>query len=227
VRKHLVILLLAAAFAGKAAPVQAAPAQAAPLAGLGCEACHRLTAEDPEERRKAPDLFYAGDKFQKPWLISFLKKPVIIRKAGFASAPGFLSGEAAGEAHPALSDADARRAADELLALKLPGLASGLASGEPLSKVERVRAKILFEREHGCIACHEGVNLAGQARGGLSGPSLASAGNRLNGDWIVHWLKTPEKFIARSRMPVYRLDDETLSLLTGYILSLKNPPEAR
>ena len=204
---------------------QPAASFALPLEGMGCEACHRLSAEAPPGERKAPDLYYAGDKLRKEWLVQFLQRPVVLRKAGFFTAPGFLAGESDARPHPVLSAEDAKKAADDLATLKLPGLPTGLVDEEPLSKVGRVKAKILFERDYSCIACHEGINLAGQARGGVSGPSLAGAGNRLKGDWIVHWLKTPEKFIDKSRMPVYRLDEETLAQLTRYILSLKKEPD--
>jgi len=202
-----------------------AVSRALPLEGLGCDACHRLLAEAPLENRKAPDLYYAGDKLRKEWVVKFLMRPVVLRKAGFFTAPGFLAGEGGGAPHPALGEADATKAADELAALKIPGLATGLIDGEPQSKVERVKAKILFERDLGCIACHEGINLAGQARGGVSGPSLAGAGDRLQADWLVHWLTTPEKFIEKSRMPVFHLDAETLNPLVKYILSLTKEPD--
>ena len=111
--------------------------------------------------------------------------------------------------------------ADFLLTLTLPDLPQDKVEDVPLTKGNRVRVKILFERNYGCIACHEGINLAGQARGGISGPSLANAGNRLTADWIFNWLKTPKKFIHRGRMPFYNLDDESAIKLTKYILSLK------
>jgi mono/diheme cytochrome c family protein len=80
---------------------------------------------------------------------------------------------------------------------------------------------MLFERQFGCIACHEALNLAGQVRGGVSGPSLVDAGLRLKPDWIFHWLKTPKKFLPKGRMPLFELDEETVVLMTKYILSIR------
>ena len=111
--------------------------------------------------------------------------------------------------------------ADYLMTLSRPDLAQNKVDGAPLTKGSKVRIKILFERNYGCIACHEGINLAGQARGGISGPSLANAGNRLTANWVFNWLKTPGKFIAKGRMPFYNLDDESAIKLTKYIMSLK------
>lgn len=188
----------------------------------GCSSCHRFSVEDSLELPKAPDLFYAGNKFQQPWLIKFLQAPRVVRKAGVSTDPEFLNKKSApAQPHPALPQKDALAMADYLMSLTLPDLSRGKVDAVPLTKGNKVRVKILFERNYGCIACHEGINLAGQARGGISGPSLANAGNRLTADWVFNWLKTPEKFIARGRMPFFNLDDESAIKLTKYIMSLK------
>ncbi len=189
---------------------------------LGCHECHRFSAEDPNPARKGPDLHYAGDKFQSDWLLQFLQNPKIIRKTRVTSDQKLLiiDGEK-NKPHPKLGPQSAKEMAEYLSSLKIPGLATGLVDTEPLSKGTRVKVKILFERNLSCIACHEGINLAGKPRGGISGPSLATAGNRLNADWLFHYLKTPEKFVTENRMPRYQLDDETLGFLSRYIMSLK------
>lgn len=187
-----------------------------------CSSCHRFSAETSLTSHKGPDLFYAGNKFQKPWLETFLQSPVVVRKAGTSTDPDFLKERStSAQSHPTLAKKDALAMADYLMSLTLPDLSQGKVDDVPLTKGTRVRVKILFERNYGCIACHEGINLAGQARGGISGPSLANAGNRLTADWIFNWLKTPKKFIARGRMPYFNLDDDSAIKLTKYILSLK------
>lgn len=188
----------------------------------GCTGCHRFTQAGSEETQKGPDLFYAGNKFQKPWLEKFLQQPVVIRKSGYSADPGFLEGApTVAEPHPSLPKQEARTMADYLMSLTLSGLTAVQADEASLTRAEKVRIKILFERDYGCIACHEGINLAGQPRGGVSGPSLAGAGNRLNADWVYHWLRTPRKFMTKSRMPLFDLDEETAGKLTQYIMTLK------
>lgn len=186
----------------------------------GCTSCHRFSAQEPKESHKAPDLFYAGNKFQKSWLEKFLKNPVVIRKAGTIDDPGFLKGAPTAPPHPSLPENGALRMAEYILSLSLTDLASDQVDDKLLTKVEKVKTKILFERNYGCIACHEGINLAGQARGGISGPSLANAGNRLQADWVFNKLKTPEKFLTKSRMPLYKFDDATAIKLTKYMMTL-------
>ena len=188
----------------------------------GCSSCHRFSNQAPSDSQKAPDLFYAGNKFQKSWLQSFLQNPVVIRKAGTSTDPNFLKEVSIqSPKHPSLPEEDAKKMTDLLLALSLPDTVTGHIDDAPLTKGGKARTKILFERNFGCIACHEGINLAGQPRGGISGPSLANAGNRLTADWVYHWLKTPHKFLAKGRMPLYKLEDETAVKLTKYIMSLK------
>ncbi|GJL79706.1 MAG: hypothetical protein NPINA01_26950 [Nitrospinaceae bacterium] len=187
-----------------------------------CTSCHRLTNDEPKESFKAPDLFYAGNKFQKSWLEKFLQNPVIIRKAGTITDPGFLRGTPTlARPHPSLPPEEALEMTEFLMSLSLPELATDQVDDTPLSKGKKSKIKILFERNYGCIACHEGINLAGQPRGGISGPSLANAGNRLTAGWVYNWLKTPENFLARGRMPAYKFDDATAAHLTKYIMSLK------
>jgi mono/diheme cytochrome c family protein len=197
-------------------------AESSLAAKLGCVKCHRFSAEQSSPAEKGPDLYYAGDKFQPAWLLQFLQNPTIIRKARVSGDQNvFAVADEKTVPHSSLNLESAEQMVKYLSGLKLSGLASGVVDSEPLSKGTRVKVKILFERNLSCIACHEGINLAGKPRGGISGPSLAGAGNRYNPDWLFYYLKTPEKFITEGRMPRYQLDDETLGLLTRYIMSLQ------
>ena len=69
--------------------------EAAALLIQRCAGCHNLTGPAPHTlkelwARKAPDLFYAGNKFRAEWLRAWLQKPSRIRVAGesFAIAEG-------------------------------------------------------------------------------------------------------------------------------------------
>jgi mono/diheme cytochrome c family protein len=188
-----------------------------------CDTCHRFSESEAE--KSAPDLFFAGNKFQKNWMESFLRQPEAIRLAGHTRDPGFLKGapQYTGP-HPALNPKEAQQMTDHLMSLKtlkeLPPLEL-----PALSKGKRVRVKILFERDYSCIACHQSYNLARQPRGGVSGPSLIDAGNRLRPEWVYQWLKNPKQFVTRGRMPLFKFDDETLRKMAQYIMSHKKDPE--
>jgi mono/diheme cytochrome c family protein len=187
--------------------------------------CHRFSKSEAE--KSAPDLFFAGDKFQKKWLKNFLIQPETIRLAGHTRDPGFLKGKPQySGSHPSLNPKEAQQISDYLASLKtledIPPLEL-----PALSKGARVRVKILFERDYSCIACHQSYNLARQPRGGVSGPSLIDAGRRLRPEWVYQWLKNPKQFVPRGRMPTYKFDEETLRKMTQYIMFHKKDQKSR
>ncbi|MEK9628513.1 MAG: c-type cytochrome [Nitrospinota bacterium] len=181
-----------------------------------CSTCHRFSKAD--KGKEGPDLFYAGDKFKGTWLKEYLQNPVTLRKAGTINSPGFLKGTP-GEKHPALSKEEAEKITTELMALTIPDLP--VEEGSPLSKGQIAKTKYEFERTFSCISCHQSLNLAGKPRGGISGPSLVDAGNRLQANWVSNWLKDPKIFTDKSRMPVFKMDDETRLRFTQFIMTLK------
>ena len=183
-----------------------------------CASCHRLTKKENE--KKGPDLFYAGNKFKSPWLEKYLQNPVTLRKAGTIHNPGFLKGERENN-HPSLSKEDAGKITQELMQMTLPDLPVEELP-DPLNKGQKAKTKYEFERTFSCISCHQSLNLAGKPRGGISGPSLVDAGNRLQANWVAVWLKNPKTFSKKSRMPVYKMDDETRLRFTRFIMTLKN-----
>jgi cytochrome c551/c552 len=190
-----------------------------------CDTCHQFSKNEAE--KSAPDLFFAGDKFQKKWLESFLKQPETIRLAGHTRDPGFLKGQPQYTGpHPALSLKEAQQMTDHLMSLKILNDIPPLEL-PALSKGTRVRVKILFERDYSCIACHQSYNLARQPRGGVSGPSLIDAGRRLRPEWVYQWLKNPKQFTTRGRMPLYTFDEETLRKMTQYIMSHKKDQKSK
>ena len=183
-----------------------------------CSACHRLSKVGKE--KKGPDLFYAGNKFQGAWLEEYLQNPVALRKTGTINNPDFLKeGLKKLQQHPILNKNDAVNITQELMAMTLPGLSEEQIN--PLTKGQIAKTKYEFERTFSCISCHQSLNLAGKPRGGISGPSLINAGNRLKENWVANWLKNPKIFSNKSRMPVYKMDNETRLRFTKFIMTLK------
>ena len=207
---------------GWSAGVEAAPAL---VKAKQCDTCHRFSKNEAE--KSAPDLFFAGDKFQKKWLENYLRRPETIRLAGHTRDPGFLKGKPQYTGpHPALNLKEAQQMTDHLMSLKILKNIPPLEL-PALSKGTRVRVKILFERDYSCIACHQSYNLARQPRGGVSGPSLIDAGRRLRPEWIYQWLKNPKQFTSQGRMPLYSFDEETLRKMTQYIMSHTRDPKSK
>ena len=195
-----------------------APASAGVLADKNCGSCHRLKAEEIEKKFTGPDLHYSGNKFQPEWLKQFLINPEVIRPAGFVTDPGLLPRTDI-PPHASSSIKDANTLTKELMTLKISTPVP--VNPEPLSKGLRAKVKYQFERTFGCISCHQSLNLAGKVRGGISGPSLVNAGNRLQAEWVADWLKEPETYTAKRRMPSYKMGTATLDQFTRFIMTLK------
>ena len=103
----------------------------------------------------------------------------------------------------------------------LPEMPDETSNLKTLSKGQKAKTKYEFERTFSCISCHQSLNLAGKPRGGISGPSLIDAGNRLQASWVANWLKNPKMFSEKNRMPIYKMDDKTRLRFTQFIMALK------
>jgi len=223
----------ATAAAAAAACLLAAPARAGggdELLKNQCSACHALAkpADAGTARllaRKGPDLHLAGLKFNKDWLVTWLQNPTPLRPGGAMIANAVKPGAAGAAdeidaaklaAHPKLSAADAASATEALLAL---GAGEGLVTpgafkNEP---VNASMAALLFNKLRGCASCHSGK----PGSGGSSGPELYSAGTRLKPDYVVEYIRNPQKFDSQVWMPKLDLNEADLQKLTGYLMTLK------
>lgn len=219
-------LILAGALA--LAYLAAGSAAAGDLLSQQCIACHAIAKPDKVSlerlwERKAPDLYYAGNKFNKPWLVSWLQNPTTLRPGGVMFAQNVKAGadhsvdvidSAKVPAHPKLAAADAAVAADLLMALKIDGLVTvGAFKNEPANSM----ASMLFSKLRGCTSCHS----AKPGGAPTSGPELYSAGERLQPDFVLAYTKDPHKFDAHTWMPNLGLTDADLQKITGHIATLK------
>ena len=193
----------------------------------GCTQCHLVkrpegtsivTTIDEVIKKKGPDLWYAGLKFQKGFLDSWLQDPKPIRPMEFYS----LKVENKGT-HPRLGKGEASSVARYLLTLRasLPG-SGPVAKTPPIKPDKSVKSRIVFEKKQGCYGCHrikKGRNLVG----GLSGPSLIGAGARLRPEWVYAFLKDQARFVPVGSMPVYKglLTDKEMRSLAAYVATFK------
>lgn len=207
--------------------VSAAKADIDPDLKKQCASCHALEkpSQPSVERlwtRKGPDLWYAGDKFNRDWLAAWLQKPTPIRPGGVIWFKNAKPGEprdqidqASVPSHVALDPAAAAKLADGLMALRGEGLVT-----EGAFKPEAVNltmGKMAFGKLRGCVACHEDK----PGNGGASGPGLHDAGERLKPDYVHAYIKDPQAFDRYVWMPRLQLSEPDLQRLTGYLMSLK------
>lgn len=222
--------LLAAVAAAFAAGAHAAPG--ADLLKQQCVACHAVAKPDKQDLahiwdRKGPDLHYAGDKFNREWLVAWLQNPVAIRAGGVmyskvvkgsADKSADTIDAAQVQPHLKLSAADAAAAADALMALKTPGLVEkGAFKNEPPNKM---MAAMLFNKLRGCTSCHS----AKPGGAPQSGPELYDAGERLQPDYVVSYIRDPQKIDPHVWMPKLGLTEADVQKLASYIATLKEKP---
>lgn len=199
-----------------------------PLAS--CASCHALsrpTTADLDRllTRKGPDLYYAGLKFKRDWLVRWLQNPTVLRPGGImysqnvqAGAPGTPDtiDTTRIPAHPKLSASEANAAADALMSLG--GFSDLVQKGafkqEPSNAM---MAALLFNKLRGCASCHS----AKEGSGGLSGPELYTAGDRLQPDYIVEYIRDPQKFDPHIWMPRLELNDRDVQNLASFLTTLK------
>lgn len=229
---RLPLLLLASGVAALAFAARPAPAETAAPSGIAadipvsCASCHALSKPEAPSvdrlwTRKGPDLWYAGDKYNRDWLVAWLQAPTPIRPGGvlwFKHAkpgdPRDTIDTASIEKHPAVDAATATKLADALLQLKGDGL---VTDGEFKSEgVNLTMGKMSFGKLRGCVSCHQ--DKPGQ--GGVSGPQLHDAGKRLKPDYVLAYTRDPQSFDQFIWMPRMKLSDPDLQRLTGYIASL-------
>jgi mono/diheme cytochrome c family protein len=192
-----------------------------------CAGCHAL--EKPAQfdldrlwNRKGPDLYYAGNKFQRDWLVNWLQKPTRIRPGGVfyrkyvkSTADGDVIDSAALPEHMRLDKDAATAVAYSLMSKTVPDLIeSGAFKG---GEVSATMGAMFFGKLRGCSACHSDA----PDRGGKSAPELYDAGNRLQADYVYGYIKNPQKIDPHVWMPDLGLGEADLQRLTGYVMQLK------
>lgn len=192
-----------------------------------CASCHNLSGPAPATlqqlwERKGPDLFYAGNKYKEAWLAQWLQKPTRIRPAGMFYVnhikPGAKSDEIDASTlitHLALGDVDAKAVAGALM--KLTARSDLIKPGDYQSgTIALSMGEMLFDKFRGCLACHE----IEAGYGGLSGPEVYTAGQRLQEDWMVSFLRNPQAWDPKTIMPNKHLSDTDVQKLVHYLRAL-------
>jgi len=208
-----------------AAPAWAADGKAL-VASNKCGSCHKMQGPAVKTiaevlKRKAPDLFYAGSKFNKDWLVGFLQSPTMIRPAGTvyvndiktdASQQDVIVKPA--ECASKLSAGDAAAVADYLMTLKDAGMKTGVFKPGKFSKA---RARMLLTKKQPCSSCHT----LPKRGGGVSCPTFVGIGARLNPDWIYSFVKNPQHWDPKIWMATGDYDARTMNLIVNYLASFK------
>ncbi len=192
-----------------------------------CSGCHDLKGPTPQtlealRDRKGPDLFYAGNKYRREWLVEWLQKPVRIRPAGMyygrhirSTPDGDVIDASTLEPHPALDAATARAVAATLMTFKAKGELIHAGEFKP-GHISLSMGELMFDKFRGCLACHE----IEPGYGGLSGPEVYTVGRRLQPDYMISYMRDPQAWDPRIFMPNKHLKDSDLQKFVRYFEAL-------
>ena len=193
-----------------------------------CVACHAVAKPGTGDldrllTRKGPDLYYAGVKFNKDWLVAWLQNPTTLRQGGALYARAVKPAPGGADTidaslvppHLKLSAEDAVAVADVLMGY---GVNDGLVEKGAFKQAPpNAMAALLFNKLRGCASCHSGKPGAG----GASGPELYTSGARLQADFVVEYIRNPQKFDPHVWMPKLDLNEADVQKLAGYLQTLK------
>ncbi|MCZ7562855.1 MAG: c-type cytochrome [Burkholderiales bacterium] len=182
-----------------------------------CTDCHYTDGPAREKSladqlaKKGPELWYAGSKFQKDWLGKWLQDPNPIRPLKYNSLTEKNTG-----GHPKLAGAEAADVTEFLMSRTSP-----LVKGGEIKPKTNPKGRLVFTKNMPCSGCHQ---FPGQKfTGGMNGPSLAKAGERLNPDWIFAYLKDTKTFKPVRQMPVFAgvLNEQDMKAVAEYVATFK------
>lgn len=217
------IILLAAG------PTLASAGDTADFVADNCAGCHALDKADYESQgiedraeRGGPPLYFAGNKFRRQWLEQWLQDPVRIRPAGDYP-PAHIEtvqgedriDEDSLEPHPALSGGRAPQVADYLMTLRPYDERIEAVTYEP-GKIAWRMGQMNFAKFNNCIGCHQDE----PGYGGLSGPELYTAWDRLQPAFIASYIADPVAWDPHTLMPGGDLNDGAVSKLANYLKAI-------
>ncbi len=182
-----------------------------------CTACHRI--EGPvaaRKTKKAPDLIWAGNKYQPAWLLNWLQNPDFkLYPVGYDFRPDRK------KRHLALPLDQAKAAAAFLATRKDPRIKEGVMKAGRTEQVARGRK---LYQEHGCQNCHyTSASTPKGYVGGTSSTSFIKLRERLNADWVYRFNLNPDDFEPDSGayIPKPPLPDEDIYAITADMMTFK------
>ena len=193
--------------------------QAAMMVKNVCSTCHKFQGE-PESRfnLKAPDLMWAGSKYQHKWLVGFLSgKEKILYAKSYRWDQGWEP-----DVHITLPENQAEAIAAYLERNYIdPRVKIGAFD---LTKVTKKQVEFGAQayKDHACIGCHT-IEENGQLVGGPQSANLAESGKRYDKDWLFRFGLNPQDFTPHSGEFLADATEFGLRAIIGYLMTLGVP----
>ncbi len=180
-----------------------------------CISCHRIEGNPVSRQDKqAPDLMWAGNKYQPQWLEEWLQDPKQrLYPVGYDYHPKRK------QPHLALPADTATAVVHYLALLKDPRIQEGIMKP---GTAEQITKGAQLYREHACTNCHwTPANTRRGYTGGKSSTSFLKMGIRLKADWVYRFNLNPNDFVPNSGayIPNPLLPDEDIYAITTYMMT--------
>lgn len=180
-----------------------------------CVQCHRLEGKpDSRFNLKAPDLIWAGSKYQRPWLIRWLTgKEAPLYSKGYRWDLNQTPAK-----HPVVSESEANALADYFAAHnKDARVTVGAFDVTKLSRYEADFGAMAY-KAHACLGCHT-IEEDGKLIGGPQSTALQETGKRYDKDWLYRFALNPQDFVPHSGEFLADATDPQVRALIGYLMT--------
>ncbi|RFC32881.1 MAG: Cytochrome c [Candidatus Nitrotoga sp. SPKER] len=180
-----------------------------------CVQCHRLEGKaDSRFNLKAPDLIWAGSKYKRPWLISWLtgkEAPLYAKRYRWDLAEVPFK-------HPVVKESEANAIADYFAEHnKDPRVKVGAFDLSKVTKFEADFGAMAF-KAHACLGCHT-INEDGKVIGGPQSTALHASGQRYDQDWLFRFGLNPQDFVPHSGEFLADATEPQLRAVIGYLMT--------
>jgi mono/diheme cytochrome c family protein len=181
-----------------------------------CSTCHKFSGE-PESKFNliAPDLMWAGNKYQRTWLLRWLTgKEDNLYPNSFR---WDISREPA--RHPTLSETEANDVANYFEKHFLDSrIKKSFVDLSTLTEMEASFGADIY-KSFSCLGCHQ-IKEDGKLIGGPISVNLFDAGKRYNLDWWSRFAENPQDFTPHSGEYLADLSPLGARYIIGYLMTL-------
>jgi mono/diheme cytochrome c family protein len=207
------------------------------VAKYNCIGCHKLQGID-YPAMLGPDLTNVGTKLTREWIYKWLSEPRTLSDSdgnvtvdGVVAAPKMPKFQLNVPELRALSAYLSVQRAQSVEPYRISPQAIALVK----SKGDAAdQGQIRFNQRF-CVTCHGlSVSRGGETKliGGDIGPELTKIGSKVRPEWLVAWLRDPQRYLEHTRMPQYEWSDADLYAVSQYLMTrltdsdlLKSVPE--
>ena len=189
-------------------------ARAKDLIQQTCVQCHRLEGTaDSRFNLQAPDLIWAGSKYQRSWLIRWLTgKEAPLYAKGYRWDLTDVPSK-----HPMVTESEANAIADYFAEHnKDPRVTVGAFDLSKVTKFDVTFGGMAY-KAHACLGCHT-IEENGKLIGGQQSAALQKSGQRYDKDWLFRFGLNPQDFVPHSGEFLADATEPQLRALIGYLM---------